>query len=123
MTIIKFSNKFLNRLHNGPTLPAWIVCGALALSFVACHSPQKAFCDKAAQQLCSRCDTCGTFASCGLLQATTKAQCIANITQICEAYDSVYTPEVGRICLEQIDKLPCDILKQTGKPEICTRLF
>ena len=100
----------------------WIIIGCL-LCVCGCLDPHRSFCEQAASKLCDRCTQCGDYKSCGLLRTTDRASCVSSIESVCAAYDSMYSSEVARSCLEQLDALSCDSLKSSGKPEMCTKLF
>lgn len=102
----------------------FILCIFVAFS-TACNDPHRDFCTKASEHLCGKCEQCGgDYAMCGLLRTNDKAQCVSELQEICSAYDNVYTRETASICLEQIANLrSCEQFKQSGKPEICSKLF
>ena len=98
------------------------VCVGL-VCLCGCRDVHRSFCEQAAAKLCDRCAQCGDYKSCGLLRATDRAACVSSLESVCAAYDAVYSAEVARSCLSQLDSLTCDALKSGGKPEVCTRLF
>ena len=99
-----------------------VVCVGLAC-LCGCRDVHRSFCEQAATKLCDRCAQCGDYKSCGLLRTSDRNSCISSIESVCAAYDAVYSAEVARSCLSQLDSLTCDSLKSSGKPEVCTRLF
>lgn len=102
-----------------------LLLSVLAATMASCNNPHRDFCTQASEQLCGKCEQCGgDYTMCGLLRTNDKAQCIAELQEICAAYDHVYTRETASICLEQIAGLrSCEQFKQNGKPEICSKLF
>ena len=88
-----------------------------------CQDSQKHFCVQTSTSLCDRCQSCGDFKACGLTRTTSKDECISILQNVCASYDSLYSNEVARTCLQSINSLTCDQLKANGKPEVCTRLF
>ena len=106
----------MNRLYL-----AVIVVGLLCLC--GCRDVHRSFCEQAVSKLCDRCAQCGDYKSCGLMRAADRSACVDALESVCAAYDSAYSAEVARSCLNQLDTLTCDTLKSSGKPEVCTRLF
>ena len=94
-----------------------------ALLLCACSDSHRNFCQQATAKLCDRCESCGDFKACGLMRANDRETCVTSLQNVCAAYDSVYSAEVARSCLEQLDALSCDVLKTSGKPDACTKLF
>ena len=97
---------------------------AIILLLAGCQNPQKRFCDRAVEMLCTKCEQCGgDYKACGLNRTTNKAECISTLSNVCSAYDGVFKQEVSQTCLEQLSQISCEQLKSSGKPEMCTRLF
>ena len=114
----------LHKLDFFCTMKQRILLFALAVVMLAgCQDEQKRFCVQASNALCDRCQSCGDFKACGLNRVTSKEDCAATLQSVCAAYDSLYSGEVARTCLQGIESLSCEQLKSSGKPDVCTRLF
>lgn len=100
-----------------------LILSLLLISLTGCQDEQKRFCTEATTQLCTLCEQCGDFKACGLTRVNNRAECINTLANVCSAYDSLYSKEVSRACMQGIQQLNCETLKATGKPEVCTRLF
>ena len=96
----------------------------IILIATGCQDEQKQFCIQASTKLCDRCQSCGgDFHACGLNRIHSREECVQVLQTVCAAYDSLYSKEVSRTCLHELDQISCEKLKAEGKPETCTRLF
>lgn len=94
-----------------------------SLFATSCTNAQKTFCTEASTKMCTICEQCGSFPSCGLPRVSNRAECIEILENVCSAYDGVYSRELARTCMSSLDDLSCDQLKNSGRPDVCTRLF
>ena len=114
----------LHKLDFFCTMKQRLLFFAFAVLLLAgCQDEQKRFCVQASGALCERCQSCGDFKACGLTRVSSKEECATTLQNVCAAYDSLYSGEVARTCLQGIESLTCEQLKTSGKPEVCTRLF
>lgn len=102
----------------------WLIVG-LSLSTLSCLNEQERFCSIAAKTTCEKCHSCGPdgFVNCGLMQAKTVDACEKMIYRVCRSNDGVYNAELGRTCLEHINRVQCGQMRAKGKPDVCNRLF
>lgn len=105
-----------------------LVCMGMILIFfvlTGCTNKHQSFCELAASNLCEKCQACGQegFRQCGMRNHQDVAQCVEMYVAVCSAYDGIYNQELSQSCLERIETLECNQLLQSGKPEVCNRLF
>lgn len=107
-------------------LTCWLGVGALATT--ACTNEHLAFCEETSADFCERCYSCAETDEeasrlCGFETVVDKEGCIELLDMVCTTASSEYNTEAGRACTDRISKLSCDKLTETGKPEVCSRLF
>ena len=102
----------------------WLFAIGFLILLSSCQDPHKKFCHQAVNTLCTKCEQCGgDYKMCGLNKTTSKADCITTLSNVCSAYDGVFKQEVSSTCLMQLNQISCEQLRDSGKPEMCTRLF
>ena len=103
-------------------------CFVISAFATACTNEHLAFCEETGSDFCERCYACGETDEeasrlCGFETTVDKAGCIELLDMVCTTASSDYNTEAGRACSDRVSKLSCDKLAESGKPEVCSRLF